>query len=220
VAQNLLSVTSHQWTAPEVLKGEPATTKSDVWSFGIVLWEIFSYRGVPVNSLAFLGLNSSHAIVAWNFGATEADSQTTVALAIVQQSSNDPGTTTSSTTSQIPSTSGSTGSTSQLQSSTSGAISSLTTSTHYTTFTGSSVSSSTATTIVDDSGNNSNQVFEEYVLLSIIGGICTVVGSILGAFISVVICKKKRGDSEVELPTHSTPATTPTLAILQSKSNK
>lgn len=31
-----------KWSAPEVLQGKPATEKSDVWSYGIVLWEIFS----------------------------------------------------------------------------------------------------------------------------------------------------------------------------------
>ena len=31
-----------KWAAPEVLQDKPATEKSDVWSYGIVLWEIFS----------------------------------------------------------------------------------------------------------------------------------------------------------------------------------
>ena len=39
------------WTAPEVIKGLPATTKSDVYSFGIVMWECVTrrvpYDGIP-----------------------------------------------------------------------------------------------------------------------------------------------------------------------------
>lgn len=31
-----------QWTAPEILRGEPYGTKSDIYSFSILLWEIFS----------------------------------------------------------------------------------------------------------------------------------------------------------------------------------
>ena len=40
-----------QWAAPEVLRGEPASTASDVFSFGILLHELFSraepYAGEP-----------------------------------------------------------------------------------------------------------------------------------------------------------------------------
>ncbi|KAK7095841.1 uncharacterized protein [Littorina saxatilis] len=36
-----------KWAAPEVLQDKPATEKSDVWSYGIVLWEIFSMGQVP-----------------------------------------------------------------------------------------------------------------------------------------------------------------------------
>lgn len=35
------------WTAPEALRQKISTSKSDVWSYGIVLWEIYSYGRTP-----------------------------------------------------------------------------------------------------------------------------------------------------------------------------
>lgn len=36
-----------KWTAPEALESKRYTNKSDMWSFGILLWEIFSYGRCP-----------------------------------------------------------------------------------------------------------------------------------------------------------------------------
>lgn len=36
-----------KWTAPEALKENKFSNKSDVWSFGIFLWELYSYGRVP-----------------------------------------------------------------------------------------------------------------------------------------------------------------------------
>ncbi|PRP86677.1 putative leucine-rich repeat receptor-like protein kinase [Planoprotostelium fungivorum] len=41
-----------RWTAPEVLRQQAATVKSDVWSFGIVCWEIFSKGLLPYADLS------------------------------------------------------------------------------------------------------------------------------------------------------------------------
>ena len=36
-----------KWTAPESLGGKMFSFKSDVWSFGIFVWELFSYGRMP-----------------------------------------------------------------------------------------------------------------------------------------------------------------------------
>jgi len=36
-----------KWTAPEALNYAQYTTLSDIWSFGILLWETFSYGNTP-----------------------------------------------------------------------------------------------------------------------------------------------------------------------------
>jgi len=46
------------WTAPEVLRNERYTPKADVYSFGIVLWEMFSredpFPGIPPFQIVFI----------------------------------------------------------------------------------------------------------------------------------------------------------------------
>lgn len=36
-----------KWTAPEALRNKVSTSKSDVWSYGVVLWEIYSFGRAP-----------------------------------------------------------------------------------------------------------------------------------------------------------------------------
>lgn len=36
-----------KWTAPEAIRDRLYSNKSDMWSFGILLWEMFSYGRVP-----------------------------------------------------------------------------------------------------------------------------------------------------------------------------
>ncbi|XP_041061003.1 megakaryocyte-associated tyrosine-protein kinase isoform X2 [Carcharodon carcharias] len=46
-----------KWTAPEALKQHKFSTKSDVWSYGILLWELFSYGRAPYPKLSLMDLS-------------------------------------------------------------------------------------------------------------------------------------------------------------------
>ena len=36
-----------KWTSPEALRQKVSTSKSDVWSYGVVMWEIYSFGRAP-----------------------------------------------------------------------------------------------------------------------------------------------------------------------------
>jgi serine/threonine protein kinase len=44
------------WTAPEIIRGEAYSEKADVYSFGIVMWEVVT-RKQPFGSLNFMGVS-------------------------------------------------------------------------------------------------------------------------------------------------------------------
>jgi serine/threonine protein kinase len=44
-------VVAIKWTAPEAIESGDFSNKSDVWSFGVVIWEVYSYGRVPYPSV-------------------------------------------------------------------------------------------------------------------------------------------------------------------------
>ncbi|CAD2096979.1 TKL protein kinase [Plasmodium vinckei petteri] len=62
-------VGTYQWTAPEILRGEGYTKKADIYSFGVILWELL-HRKIPFNDLkhpldiiAQVGYSNKHLII-------------------------------------------------------------------------------------------------------------------------------------------------------------
>ncbi|EGT49228.1 hypothetical protein CAEBREN_14607 [Caenorhabditis brenneri] len=46
----------YKWSSLELLRGETATSLSDVWSYGVVLWEIFTMGGRPYYNVPDAGI--------------------------------------------------------------------------------------------------------------------------------------------------------------------
>ena len=49
-----------RWMAPEVLKTRMVNNKSDVWSFGVLLWEVFSLGTVPYPTVSQIDMKFIH----------------------------------------------------------------------------------------------------------------------------------------------------------------
>ena len=49
-----------RWMAPEVLKTRMVNNKSDVWSFGVLLWEMFSLGTVPYPTVSQIDIKFIH----------------------------------------------------------------------------------------------------------------------------------------------------------------
>ena len=46
------SVVASRWAPPEVLQGRQYSPASDVWAFGVLLWEIFTDGGFPYSAIS------------------------------------------------------------------------------------------------------------------------------------------------------------------------
>lgn len=51
-----------KWSPPEVLEYEKFSHKSDVWSFAVVIWEIYEFGKVPYVGMSNSGIGEvSHS---------------------------------------------------------------------------------------------------------------------------------------------------------------
>ena len=51
-----------KWMAPESIRDKVYTSKSDVWSFGVLAWEVFSYGKTPYGYMT--GIDIAQAVSA------------------------------------------------------------------------------------------------------------------------------------------------------------
>ena len=50
----------YKWLSPEALLWGQYNTKSDVWSYGILMWEIATYGGTPYSGIMPDGIADMH----------------------------------------------------------------------------------------------------------------------------------------------------------------
>lgn len=72
-----------RWMPPESILYRKFTTESDIWSFGVVLWEIFTYGKQPWYQL------SNTEVSLWG-GATPAESPPTINFGVGLKQGADP----------------------------------------------------------------------------------------------------------------------------------
>ena len=56
-----------RWMAPEVLLLRQVTNKSDIWSFGVLMWEIFSLGAVPYSDIARIDMEFIEVLISLLF---------------------------------------------------------------------------------------------------------------------------------------------------------